>query len=85
MARSMDMAVTDSLDCIIRLLESGPKLAQKYIHRPLTLRGKKIDLRFIVVLASVALIALNLKLLGVASEGLPIQDLLGEDGEPPIL
>ena len=53
MARSMDMVVTDNLDVILRLLETGPKLAQKYIHRPVTLRGKKIDLRFIVLLRSV--------------------------------
>jgi tubulin--tyrosine ligase-like protein 12 len=52
MARSMDMVVTDNLDAIIRVLETGPKLAQKYIHRPLTLRGKKIDLRFVIVLRS---------------------------------
>jgi len=53
MARSMDMVVTDNLDVILRLLETGPKLAQKYIHNPVTLRSKKIDLRFIVLLRSV--------------------------------
>jgi tubulin--tyrosine ligase-like protein 12 len=52
MARSMDTVVTSNLDVVIRLLETGPKIAQKYIHRPLTLRGKKIDLRFIVALRS---------------------------------
>lgn len=55
MARSMDMVITDNLDVIIRLLETGPKLAQKYIHRPVTLRERKIDLRFIVLLRSVIL------------------------------
>ena len=53
MARSMDMVVTNNLDVILRLLETGPKLAQKYIHKPVTLRKKKIDLRFIVLLRSV--------------------------------
>ena len=52
MARSMDTIVTNNLDVIIRMLETGPKIAQKYIHRPLTLRGKKIDLRYIICLRS---------------------------------
>ena len=56
MARSMDMVVTNNLDVILRLLETGPKLAQKYIHKPVTLRRKKIDLRFIVLLRSVIVI-----------------------------
>lgn len=54
MARSMDMVVTKNLDVVLRILETGPKLAQKYIHRPVTLRGNKIDLRFIVLLRSVS-------------------------------
>jgi hypothetical protein len=52
MARSLDMVVTDNLGAIIRLLETGfnllilgPRLFQKYVDRPLTLRNKKIDLR----------------------------------------
>jgi tubulin--tyrosine ligase-like protein 12 len=53
MARSMDMVVTDNLDAILRLLETGPRLAQKYIHKPLTLRGNKIDLRYIVLVRGV--------------------------------
>lgn len=53
MARSMDTIVTSNVDTIIRLLESGPKLAQKYIQRPLTINKKKIDLRFVVALQSV--------------------------------
>jgi tubulin--tyrosine ligase-like protein 12 len=53
LARSMDMVVTNNLDAIIRLMETGPKLAQKYIHRPLTLFGNKIDMRFVVLVRSV--------------------------------
>lgn len=56
MARSMDMVVTDNLNNIVRLMESGPKLAQKYIHHPLTIYNKKIDLRFVVLLKSVILL-----------------------------
>lgn len=37
---------------LYRLLETGPRLAQKYISKPCTLRNKKIDLRFIVLLRS---------------------------------
>ena len=53
MARSIDMVVTDNLDNIIRQMESGPRLVQKYIQNPLTIEGKKIDLRFIVAVKSV--------------------------------
>jgi tubulin--tyrosine ligase-like protein 12 len=53
MARSMDMIVTNNLDVVLRSLETGPKLAQKYIHRPLTIRKNKIDLRYCVLLRSV--------------------------------
>ncbi|CAD8093778.1 unnamed protein product [Paramecium sonneborni] len=53
MARSMDMVVTNNLDVVLRLIETGPKLAQKYIERPLTLRNRKFDLRFIVALKSI--------------------------------
>ncbi|KRX08784.1 hypothetical protein PPERSA_08095 [Pseudocohnilembus persalinus] len=52
MARSMDMVVTDNLQTIIRLMETGPKLIQKYIERPLTIKGKKLDFRYIIVLKS---------------------------------
>ena len=34
-------------------METGPRLAQKYIHRPLRFRKKKIDHRFIVIVRSV--------------------------------
>jgi len=53
MARSIDTWVSADLDLIIRQMETGPKIAQKYITKPLTLQGRKFDLRFIVNLKSV--------------------------------
>jgi len=50
MTRSMDMIVTDNLEEIIRVCETGPKICQSYIHRPLLLNKKKFDLRFIILL-----------------------------------
>jgi tubulin--tyrosine ligase-like protein 12 len=52
MARSMDTWVTSNVDQIVRLVETGPKIAQKYIERPITFKGRKIDLRYVVVLKS---------------------------------
>ncbi|KAL4505169.1 hypothetical protein ABPG72_016236 [Tetrahymena utriculariae] len=52
LARSLDMIVTDNLDQIIRQTETLPRLAQKYITNPVTLFGKKIDLRYIVSVRS---------------------------------
>jgi tubulin--tyrosine ligase-like protein 12 len=53
MARSMDSWVTSNLDQILRVSETGPKIAQKYIHNPCTFRGKKFDMRFVVLVKSV--------------------------------
>ena len=52
MARSMDTWVTNNAEQILRLMETGPKIAQKYIERPLTFGGRKIDLRYVVVVKS---------------------------------
>jgi len=43
------MIVTDNLEEIIRVCETGPKICQSYIHRPLLLNKKKFDLRFIII------------------------------------
>ena len=53
MARSMDMIITDQLPLIIRAMETGPKLAQKYIEKPVLRRGMKVDFRYMVLVKSV--------------------------------
>eukprot|EP00828_Plagiopyla_frontata_P045224 TRINITY_DN7679_c0_g1_i1.p1 TRINITY_DN7679_c0_g1~~TRINITY_DN7679_c0_g1_i1.p1 ORF type:complete len:210 (+),score=27.97 TRINITY_DN7679_c0_g1_i1:229-858(+) len=53
MARSIDISVTNNLDCIIKLTETCPRLAQKYITHPLCYQNKKIDLRYIVLVKSI--------------------------------
>lgn len=35
------------------MVETGPKIAQKYINNTLTFKGKKFDMRFVVLLKSV--------------------------------
>ena len=52
MTRSMDMIVTNNIDEIIRNVETGPKICQKYLHQPYLLNRKKFDLRFIILLKS---------------------------------
>jgi len=54
MSRSLDTWITNSLDSIIKVMETGPKICQKYLTRPLLINGKKFDLRFIVLLKSVS-------------------------------
>lgn len=53
MARSMDMLITDNLSIIIKSMETGPKIAQKYIRSPVLRQGRKVDLRYILLVKSV--------------------------------
>ena len=52
MSRSMDMLITDNLKEIIRAVETGPKICQKYFCNPFLMNDKKFDLRFIIAVKS---------------------------------
>lgn len=58
LARGLDTHITKNLNCILRLQTSGPKIAQKYIEKPVVFArsgiGKvKFDIRYVILLKSV--------------------------------
>ncbi|KAK7485192.1 hypothetical protein BaRGS_00023602 [Batillaria attramentaria] len=58
LARGMDMTITDDLNRIVRLPETGPKVACKYVEDPVLFNREgvgrvKFDIRYIVLLRSV--------------------------------
>lgn len=58
LARGLDIVLTKHLACILRLPSSGPKIAQKYVERPVLFERPdvgwvKFDVRYIVLLKSV--------------------------------
>jgi tubulin--tyrosine ligase-like protein 12 len=60
MARSMDMIITDNISNIIKSMETGPKIAQKYISQPVLREGRKVDLRYILLVRSISPLTLYL-------------------------
>jgi hypothetical protein len=51
-ARSSDHIITNNLECIVRHIETAPRLIQKYVDRPFLVEKKKIDIRCWVVVRS---------------------------------
>ncbi|CAM9649338.1 unnamed protein product, partial [Ectocarpus fasciculatus] len=52
LARSMDTTVTGSLADVLRASDTGPKVAQLYLSRPLLWKRRKFDLRIVALLVS---------------------------------
>lgn len=52
MARSLDMHIFNSIQPLLRVAETGPRVACKYVENPALYLGKKFDMRFVVLLRS---------------------------------
>lgn len=60
MARSIDTCIAQNAPHLARLTETGPKVACKYIHRPLLIDQRKFDIRFLVMVKSTEPLELSL-------------------------
>ncbi|KAG0340073.1 Tubulin--tyrosine ligase-like protein 12 [Podila humilis] len=52
LARGLQITIQDELAPLVRLRDTGPKIAQEYIQTPVLYDGRKFDLRYIVLLKS---------------------------------
>ena len=60
LARSVDIWVVNNVEQVCRLMETGTKIAQKYITNPLLIKGHKYQLRMHVMLQSLVPLRLYL-------------------------
>ncbi|KAF9583170.1 Tubulin--tyrosine ligase-like protein 12 [Lunasporangiospora selenospora] len=52
MARGLQITIQEELAPLVRLRDTGPKIAQEYIQNPVLYEGRKFDLRYIALLKS---------------------------------
>lgn len=52
LARGLQITIEEELAPLVRLRDTGPKIAQEYIQTPVLYEGRKFDLRYIVLLKS---------------------------------
>lgn len=53
LARSMNMVISDNLDNLIRVAETGPYIFSEYVDAPLRYKGAKFEMRFYVMVRSI--------------------------------